>query len=129
MQFCDTSFKHGKLSAELAASYHCVLRFFHPISLTYFYHSQEVLPCLMEMSLVLRLPRNACYRSSSNVARPHRFGNCYKTYAFCSHWARCKSLAPTCHKMPLERPKVVRECDAFSILTSKRVSGANDVHF
>ena len=28
-QFCETSFKYGKLSAELTASYQCVLRFFH----------------------------------------------------------------------------------------------------
>ena len=28
-QFCETSFKNGKLSAELTASYQCVLRFFH----------------------------------------------------------------------------------------------------
>ena len=28
-QFCETSFKNGTLSAELTASYQCVLRFFH----------------------------------------------------------------------------------------------------
>ena len=28
-QFCETSFKNGKLSAALTASYQCVLRFFH----------------------------------------------------------------------------------------------------
>ena len=32
-QFCKTSFKNGKLSAELTASYQCVLRFFHPTCL------------------------------------------------------------------------------------------------
>ena len=32
-QFCETSFKNGKLSAELTASYQCVLRFFHSICL------------------------------------------------------------------------------------------------
>ena len=30
-QFCETSFRNGKLSAELTASYQCVLRFFHSI--------------------------------------------------------------------------------------------------
>ena len=30
-QFCETSFKNGKLSAELTASYQCVLRFFQVI--------------------------------------------------------------------------------------------------
>ena len=28
-QFCETFFKYGKLSAELTASYQCILRFFH----------------------------------------------------------------------------------------------------
>ena len=32
-QFCETSFNNGKLSAELTASYQCVLRFFHSICL------------------------------------------------------------------------------------------------
>ena len=31
--FCETSFKNGKLSAELTASYPCVLWFFHPTHL------------------------------------------------------------------------------------------------
>ena len=34
-QFCETSFKNGKLSAELTASYQCVLRFFQSICLNY----------------------------------------------------------------------------------------------
>ena len=34
-QFGETSFKNGKLSAELTASYQCVLRFVHSICLKY----------------------------------------------------------------------------------------------
>ena len=34
-QFCETSFKNGKLSAEVAASYQCVLRFFRSSCLKY----------------------------------------------------------------------------------------------
>ena len=34
-QFCETSFKNGKLSAELTASYQCVVRFFHSTCLKY----------------------------------------------------------------------------------------------
>ena len=41
-QFCETSFKSGKLSAELTASYQCVLRFFP-----------------LRLSKVLRLPRKS----------------------------------------------------------------------
>ena len=33
LQFCETSFKNRKLSAELTASYQCVLQFFHSICL------------------------------------------------------------------------------------------------
>ena len=32
MQFCETSFKNGQLSAELTASYEYILRFFHYLS-------------------------------------------------------------------------------------------------
>ena len=34
-QFCETSFKSGKLRAALTASYQCVLRFFQSICLNY----------------------------------------------------------------------------------------------
>ena len=34
-QFCETSFKNEKLSAELTASYQCILRFFHSTCLKY----------------------------------------------------------------------------------------------
>ena len=43
-QFCETSFKNGKLSAELAASYQCVLRFFHSIFLKYCTCHEKVMP-------------------------------------------------------------------------------------
>ncbi len=34
-EFCETSFKNGKLSAELTASYQCALRFFQSTCLKY----------------------------------------------------------------------------------------------
>ena len=43
-QFCETCFKNGKLSAELTASYHCVLRFFHAICLKYCACREKVMP-------------------------------------------------------------------------------------
>ena len=96
-QFCETSFKNGKLSAELTASYQCVLRFFDSICLNYCVcherkkdlsgiisanlkiwcskmqplsgNQRPDLPtALMNMSLVLHLPRKMhLCRSSSNV--------------------------------------------------------------
>ena len=43
-QFCETSFKNGKLSAELTASYQCILRFFHSICLNYCACHEKMMP-------------------------------------------------------------------------------------
>ena len=43
-QFCETSFKNGKLSAALTASYQCVLRFFHSTCLKYCASHEKVRP-------------------------------------------------------------------------------------
>ena len=43
-QFCETSFKNGKLSAELTASYQCVLRFYHFTCLKYCACHEKVMP-------------------------------------------------------------------------------------
>ena len=43
-QFCETSFKNGKLSAELTASYQCVLRIFHSTCLKYCACHEKVMP-------------------------------------------------------------------------------------
>ena len=43
-QFCETSFKNGKLSAELTALYQCVLFFFHSICLKYCACHEKVMP-------------------------------------------------------------------------------------
>ena len=43
-QFWETSFKNGKLSAVLTASYQCVLRFFHSTCLKYCACHEKVMP-------------------------------------------------------------------------------------
>ena len=43
-QFCETSFKNGKLTVQLTASYQCVLRFFHAMSLKYCAWDEKVSP-------------------------------------------------------------------------------------
>ena len=43
-QFCEISFKNGKLSAELTASYQCVLRFFDSTCLNYCACHEKVIP-------------------------------------------------------------------------------------
>ena len=57
----------------------------------------DLLTSLMNMSFVLRLPRemHLC-RSSSNVPRLPSFLTCYKTLAFCSLLTRC-AIPCACH--------------------------------
>ena len=43
-QSCETSFKNGELTVQLTASYHCVLRFFHAMSLKYCACHEKVSP-------------------------------------------------------------------------------------
>ena len=43
-QFCETSFKNRKLSAELTASYQCVLQFFQSTCLNYCACHEKVMP-------------------------------------------------------------------------------------
>ena len=42
--FCETSFKNGKLLAELTTSYQCILRFFQSICLNYCACHEKVMP-------------------------------------------------------------------------------------
>ena len=73
-QVCETSFKNGKLSAELTASSQCALHFFHSTCLKYCACHEKARPghtkCCTCMSLVLRLPRemHLC-RPSANLPR------------------------------------------------------------
>ena len=43
-QFCETSFENGNLTVQLTASYQCVLRFFHAMSLKYCACHEKVSP-------------------------------------------------------------------------------------
>ena len=43
-RFCEASFKNGKLSAELTASYQCVLRFFQSTCRKYCAYHEKVMP-------------------------------------------------------------------------------------
>ena len=151
-QFCETSFKNGKLSAELTASYQCVLRF--PAHATKVLRlprkidarSYEVLhlPCkiifpklkiwcskmqpfsgnqrpdlwtsLMNMSLVLRLPRDMhLCRSSSNVLRLPSWTTSRAIYStarilyvpFPFHWEWNAQFEKTeMHSLPGGKPRV-----------------------
>ena len=134
-EFCEASFKNGKLNAELTASCQCVLRFFHSICLKYCACHEKVMPnhtkcctchaksssqtwrsdapkCnpsqeisvvlltfLMNMSLVLRLPReiHLC-RSSSSVPRLPSFLEILQNLQVFDHfWQGGESLALATH--------------------------------
>ena len=86
----------------------------------------DLLTALMNMSLVLRLPRkmHLC-RSSSNVPTPAIvFGNATKPSRF-AHF--CPVRLP--RETTSERPKVVRTWCVLYIVTSKYASRHNGVHF
>ena len=133
-QFRGTSFKNGKLSAELTASYQCVLYFFPPYLSKVLRprhkkwgpvirsaapgkqnhlskpadlmlqnatlsgsHRRDLLACLMDMSLVVRLS------SEMHLCRPpptshgcHRFWKCRKTHTLDSLFAKCR-IHFVCH--------------------------------
>ena len=85
----------------------------------------DLLTSLMNMSLVLRLPREMhLSRSSSNVLR-----NYTKPSRFAHFWPGAQSLAPAMQNTTSEPSKVVRACGAFSILTWKCASRHNGLHF
>ena len=88
------------------------------------------LTSLMNMSLVLRLPRKMCLcRSSSNVHACHRFWKCYKTVTFLLTFDKVHNPLRLPRKTTSERPKVLRAPQFFALLTSKCASHHNGVHF
>ena len=111
----------------------------------------DLLTALMNMSLVLRLPREIHFADPRQMSHAcHRFWKCYKTLTFCSLLTRC-TIPCACHaKRQSERLKVLRTptvfctfdfemCFApqatraclvcFVLLTCKCASRHNGVHF
>ena len=163
---CETSLKHGKLSAELTASCHCLLRFCLSICLKCCACHKKLMPdhakcctchaksssqklkiwcskmqpllgnqrpdllTLMNMSLVLRLPRkmHLC-RSSWNVPRMPSFLEMPQNPHVLLTFNKVHNPLRLPRETTSERPKVVRTCSAFIILTSKRSSRHNGVRF
>ena len=157
-EFCETSFKNEKASAELTASYQCVLRFFHSTCQKYYACHEKVMPghtkcctchakssqqtwrsdapkcnpsqeisaltvlltSLMNMSLVLRLPRkmHLC-RSSSNVPRLPSFWDMLQNPHVLLTFDKVHNPLRLPRKTTLQHPKVARTCGVFNLLTSK----------
>ena len=158
-QFCETSFKNGKLSAELTASYQCVLRFFHSTCLKYCAHHEKVMPFHMKcctchakssqqtyrsdapkcnpsqeinalMNMFLALPRKMhLCSSSSNVPRVPSFLEMPQNPHVLLTFDKVHNPLRLPHKTTLQRPKMARECGALRTLTSECASRHNGVHF
>ena len=106
----QTSFNNGKLSAELAASYQCVLRFFR----SKYDQRPDALTALMNMSLALPLPRkmHLC-RSSSNVPRLPLFLEMLQNPHVLLTFDTVHNPLRLPHERTSERQKVVRACCVF----------------
>ena len=90
----------------------------------------DLLRALMNMSLVLRLPRKMhVSRSSSNVPRlPSFLGNARKPSRFSHFWQGAQSLAPATQN-DIWTSKSVPYPSVFCTLTSRCASRHNSLHF
>ena len=133
-QFCETSFKNGKWSAELTASCQCVLRFSRlprksdAKSYKVLHLSRKIisanlqiwcskmqhlsgnqrpdfLTSLMNMSLVLRLPWKMHLQMSHAC---HRFGKCHKNPHVLLAFDKVRNPLRLPRETASERPKAVR---------------------
>ena len=89
-----------------------------------------LLTALMNMSFVLRLPRNMhLCRSSSNVPRLPSFLEMLQNPHVLLTFEKVHNPLHLPRETTCERPKVVRTPGAFNMLTSKCASHHNCVHF
>ena len=154
-EFCETSFKNGKLSAELAASCQCLLRFFHSTCLKYCACHEKVMPGHTKCSTCHTKSSSQNWRSDapkctlrkwapgppnmSLVLRlPRKMHLCRdlnvkkwsEPLVLLTFWLRNVLRATTaCTFSTSQLPKMVRACCALYILTSKCASRHNGVHF
>jgi len=90
----------------------------------------DLLTSLMNMSLVLRLPRKMYLcRSSSNAPRLPSLLEMLQNPHVLLTFDKVHNPLRLPRKTTLQRPKVARTCGALYILTSKCASCHNGVHF
>jgi len=90
----------------------------------------DLLTALMNMSLVLRLPRKMhLSRSSSNVPRVPSFLEMPQNPHVLLTFDKVHNPLPLARETTSEPPKVERTCGALYILTSRCASRHNGVHF
>ena len=93
-------------------------------------HRPDLLAALMKMSLVQRLPRkmHLC-RSSSNVPHLPSFLEMLQNPHVLLTFEKVHNPLRLQRESTSEPPKVARTCGVLYILTSKRASRHNGVHF
>ena len=90
----------------------------------------DLLTALMNMSLVMRMPRKMhLFRSSSNVPRVPSFLEMPQNPHVLLTFDKVHNPMRLPRETTSEHPKVIRACGAFHILTSKCASWHNSVHF
>ena len=90
----------------------------------------DLLTSLMNMSLVLHLPCEMhLRRSSSKCPTPANVFETATKPRVLLTFGKVQNPLRLPHETTLQRPKVVRTCGAFTILTSKCASRHNGVHF
>ena len=90
----------------------------------------DLLTSLMNMSLVLRLPRKMnLARSSSNVPWLPSFWKCHKNPQILLTFDKVQNPVRLPRKTTSERPKVFRTRQPLTLLTSKCALRHNGVHF
>ena len=90
----------------------------------------DLLTSLMNMSRVMRLPREMhLSRSCSNAPRLPSFLNMLQSPHVLLTFDKVHNPVRLPRETTSERPKVVRACGAFKMLTSKCASRHNGVHF
>ena len=90
----------------------------------------DLLTSLMNMSFVLRLPRDMhLCRSSSNVPRLPSFLEMLQSLPVLLTFEKVRNPLRLPRETTSERQKAVRTPSAFNILTSKCASRHNGVHF
>ena len=90
----------------------------------------DLLTSLMNMSFVLRLPRDMhLRRSSSNVPRLPSFLEMLQNHHVLLTFEKVHNPLRLPHETTSERQKVVRTPGVFNMLTSKCASRHNGVHF
>ena len=142
-QFCETSFKNGKLSAELTASYQCVLRFFHSTCLKYCACHEKVMPGHTKCCTRHAKSSQQTWRSDASKCNPSQeisalTSNAPRLPSFLEMlqnphvlliFGKVRNPVHLPRETTSERPKVVRACGIFHMLTSKCASRHNRVQF